>query len=298
MAHSDILLETRGASLHFGGIAALDDLSISVRQGEIFGLIGPNGAGKTTLLNAISGVFPLTAGAIFFEDRDISTVPLHKRPGIGIGRTFQGIELFADLTVQDNLMVGRHHLMRSGILASGLFVGPAKREEIEHRRHVEQIIEFFELERYRKRRVGSLAYGIQKIVGVARALCSEPRILLLDEVASGLNREEKEDLARFLLRIRHTRGITMIWVEHDIRMISELADKIAVLDYGRLVQAGSTQAGQKGAARLPGNARSFPGQDLGLRAYCGHGHHREARRDPFDTAEPAAAAQCAEHEAA
>jgi branched-chain amino acid transport system ATP-binding protein len=242
MANSDILLETRGASLHFGGIAALDDVSISVRQGEIFGLIGPNGAGKTTLLNAISGVFPLTAGAVFFAGRDISAVPLHQRPGIGIGRTFQGIELFADLTVQDNLMVGRHHLMRSGILASGLFIGSAKREEIEHRRHVEQVIDFFELERYRKRRVGSLAYGIQKIVGVARALCSEPRILLLDEVASGLNREEKEDLARFLLRIKHTRGITMIWVEHDIRMVSELADNIAVLDYGRLVQVGSAQA--------------------------------------------------------
>jgi branched-chain amino acid transport system ATP-binding protein len=242
MARSDILLETRGASLHFGGIAALDDVSISVRQSEIFGLIGPNGAGKTTLLNAISGVFPLTAGAVFFKGCDISTVPLHKRPGIGIGRTFQGIELFADLTVQDNLMVGRHHLMRSGILASGLFVGPAKREEIENRRNVEQVIEFFELERYRKRRVGSLAYGIQKIVGVARALCSEPRILLLDEVASGLNREEKEDMARFLLRIKHTRGITMIWVEHDIRMVSELADNIAVLDYGRLVQVGTAQA--------------------------------------------------------
>ena len=242
MANSDVLLETRGASLHFGGIAALDGVSISVRQGEIFGLIGPNGAGKTTLLNAISGVFPLTAGAVFFEGRDISTVPLHQRPRIGIGRTFQGIELFADLTVQDNLMVGRHHLMQSGILASGLFIGTAKREEIEHRCHVEQVIEFFELERYRKRRVGSLAYGIQKIVGVARALCSEPRILLLDEVASGLNREEKEDLARFLLRIKHTRGITMIWVEHDIRMVSELADQIAVLDYGRLVQVGSAQA--------------------------------------------------------
>jgi branched-chain amino acid transport system ATP-binding protein len=242
MAHPDILLETRGASLHFGGIAALDDVSISVRRSEIFGLIGPNGAGKTTLLNAISGVFPLTAGAVFFEGRDISNIPLHQRPRIGIGRTFQGIELFTDLTVQDNLMVGRHHLMRSGILASGLFFGPAKREEIENRHHVEQVIEFFELERYRKRRVGSLAYGIQKIVGVARALCGEPRILLLDEVASGLNREEKEDLARFLLRIKHTRDITMIWVEHDIRMVSELADNVAVLDYGRLVQVGSAHA--------------------------------------------------------
>lgn len=139
-------------------------------------------------------------------------------------------------------MVGRHHLMRTGILAGGLWFGRARAEEIEHRRHVEEVIEFFELERYRRRRVGTLAYGIQKIVGVARAMCSEPRILLLDEVASGLNREEKEDLARFLLRIKFTRGIAMVWVEHDIRMVSELADHVAVLDYGRLVGLGETQA--------------------------------------------------------
>jgi branched-chain amino acid transport system ATP-binding protein len=126
---------------------------------------------------------------VFFEDRDITTVPLHRRPQIGIGRTFQGIELFADLTVQDNLMVGRHHLMRTGILSGGLLFGRARREEIAHRGKVEEVIEFFELERYRKRRAGTLAYGIQKIVGVARAMCSEPRILLLDEVASGLNRD-------------------------------------------------------------------------------------------------------------
>ena len=216
-----IVLRTNGVSLHFGGIVALDDVSIAVEAGEIFGLVGPNGAGKTTLLNAVSGVFPLTKGTVLFEDRDITGVPLYRRPQIGIGRTFQGIELFADLTVQDNLMVGRHHLMRTGILSGGLPFGRARREEIEHRRHVEEVIEFFELERYRKRRAGTLAYGIQKIVGVARAMCSEPRILLLDEVASGLNREEKEDLARFLLRIKYTRNITMIWVEHDIRMVSE-----------------------------------------------------------------------------
>ena len=237
-----VVLRTDGVSLHFGGIVALDDVSIEVEAGEIFGLVGPNGAGKTTLLNAVSGVFPLTRGKVFFEDRDITGVPLHRRPEIGIGRTFQGIELFADLTVQDNLMLGRHHLMRTGVLSGGLFLGRAQREEIEHRRHVEEVIEFFELERYRKRRAGSLAYGIQKIVGVARAMCSEPRILLLDEVASGLNREEKEDLARFLLRIKYTRGITMIWVEHDIRMVSELADHVAVLDYGRLVRCGETQS--------------------------------------------------------
>ncbi len=239
MVEAQPVLETRDASIRFGGIGALENVSISVRRGEIFGLIGPNGAGKTTLLNAINGVFPLTNGAILFEGQDISRIPLHRRPATGIGRTFQGVELFAELTVQDNLMIGRHHLMRSGIWRNGLFFGRTKHEEIANRRCVEEVIELFELERYRKRLAGSLAYGIQKIVGVARAMCSEPRLLLLDEVASGLNREEKEDLARFLLRIKHTRGITMIWVEHDIRMVSDLADHVAVLNYGRLIHIGS-----------------------------------------------------------
>ncbi len=241
MPERQTILRTEGVSLHFGGIVALEDVSIDVGRGEIFGLVGPNGAGKTTLLNAISGVFPVTGGKVFFEGRDIGALPLHRRPQIGIGRTFQGIELFAELTVQENLMVGRHHLMRTGIISGGLLSGPARREEIEHRRHVEEVLEFFELERYRKRRAGTLAYGTQKIVGLARAICGEPRILLLDEVASGLNREEKEDLARFLLRIKYTRGVTMIWVEHDIRMVSDLADQVAVLDFGRMVRCGATQ---------------------------------------------------------
>ncbi len=255
MPERQTILRTEGLSLHFGGIVALDDVSIDVGQGEIFGLVGPNGAGKTTLLNAISGVFPVTKGKVYFEGRDISGLPLHRRPQIGIGRTFQGIELFADLTVQDNLMVGRHHLMRTGIISGGLLFGRAKREEIEHRRHVEEVIEFFEIERYRKRRVGTLAYGTQKIVGMARAMCGQPRVLLLDEVASGLNREEKEDLARFLLRIKHTRGVTMIWVEHDVRMVSELADRVAVLDYGRLVCCGAID----GVLRDPAVQRVFLG---------------------------------------
>ena len=238
----EIVLQTRGVSVSFGGIRALDDVTIEVEKGGIFCLIGPNGAGKTTLLNAVSGVFRHMGGSVMFEGRDITRVPLDRRPGIGIGRTFQGVELFADLSVRENLMVGRHHLMKAGILTGGLFLGPARAEEIAHRKRVEEVIEFFELERYRNRRVGGLSYGIQKIVGMARALCSEPRLLLLDEVASGLNREEKEDLARFLLRIKHTLGISIIWVEHDIRMVAELADHAAVLNYGRLVTTGPVQA--------------------------------------------------------
>lgn len=235
------ILQAKEISLGFGGIKALDGVSLEVEEGMIFGLIGPNGAGKTTALNAINGVFPLAGGDVLFRGEIISKVPLHERVRLGIGRTFQGVELFQDLTVLDNLMVGRHHLMKSNVLTAGLFFGPARREEIVHRERVEELIEFFELERYRKRRVGSLPYGIQKIVGVARAMCSEPRLLLLDEVASGLNREEKEDLARFLLRARHSYGLTMIWVEHDVRMVSDLADAVAVLDYGRLVVSGPTE---------------------------------------------------------
>jgi branched-chain amino acid transport system ATP-binding protein len=238
MKDREPILEVKEVSLHFGGIVALDKVSLTVGKGEIFGLVGPNGAGKTTLLNAVSGVFPLTGGAVVFEGHEITGVPLHRRPAIGIGRTFQGVELYADLTVQENLLVGRHHLMRSGLLSGGLFFGRARREEIAHRRRVEEIIEFFELERYRKVRAGSLGYGIQKIVGLARAMATEPKLLLLDEVASGLNREEKEDLARFLLRIKHSLGITTVWVEHDIRMVSDLADRVAVLDYGRLILSG------------------------------------------------------------
>ena len=236
----DMLL-AQEVSIQFGGLTALDKVSIEVKRGEVFGLVGPNGAGKTTLLNAVSGVFTLSHGRVIFEGTDITSVPLHRRAAIGIGRTFQGVELFAELNVQDNLMVGRHHLLRTGVLSGGFFIGRAKREEIEHRRRVEEMIEFFELERYRKQRVGTLAYGIQKIVGIARALCTEPRLLLLDEVASGLNRDEKEDLARFLLRVKHSLGVTMIWVEHDIRMVSDLADHVAVLNYGKLVQKGETR---------------------------------------------------------
>ena len=232
------ILKVTDVALHFGGVVALDKVSLGVGPGQILGLVGPNGAGKTTLLNAINGIFPLTGGRVEYEGRDITAVPLHKRVALGIGRTFQGVELFPDLSVQENMMVGRHYLMNTGVLSGGLFYGPARRQEIAHRRAVEEYIEFFELERYRKRPAGSLGYGIQKIVGVARAMCAEPRLLLLDEVAAGLNRQEKEDLARFILRIKHSRSVSMIWVEHDVRMIAELTDAVAVLDYGRLLVSG------------------------------------------------------------
>ena len=238
---SENILEVTGATVRFGGVMAVDSVSIAVSRGQILGLVGPNGAGKTTLLNAVSGVLPLAQGTVTFEGTEIGRVPSHRRIAIGIGRTFQGVELFGGLSVQENLMVGRHHMMRAGLLSSALYYGAARREAVAHRRRVEEVIEFFELERYRRKRVADLAYGIPKIVGVARALCGEPRLLLLDEVASGLNREEKEDLARFLLRLKHSQAMTMVWVEHDVRMVSELADTIAVLDYGKLVASGAPE---------------------------------------------------------
>jgi branched-chain amino acid transport system ATP-binding protein len=233
------ILRVEEVSLAFQGVLALDNISLDVAPAVIHGLVGPNGAGKTSLLNVISGVVGQDRGRVFFQDREISRVPLYRRIRLGIGRTFQGVELIADLTVLENMLIGRHHLMRAGVLTGGLFIGRARREEIRHRRAVEEAIEFFELERYRRSRVGDLSFGVQKLVGMARAVCSEPRLLLLDEVASGLNPQEKEDLSRFVLRIKHTRDITIVWVEHDMRMIAQLADTVTVLDYGRVVAHGT-----------------------------------------------------------
>jgi branched-chain amino acid transport system ATP-binding protein len=238
MSSDQPFLSIQDVSLRFGGVVALNNVSLDVPRGALHALVGPNGAGKTTLLNVISGVFRQSAGHVSFCGEEISRVPLHKRVSIGIGRTFQGVELVPELTVLQNVMLGRHHLMKRGVLSCGVFFGPGRREEIEHRVAAEHAIEFFELERYRNVTAGTLPYGVQKIVGLARAICTEPPLLLLDEVASGLNHQEKENLSRFMLRMKHSRGITMIWVEHDIRMVSELADKISVLDYGRLIAQG------------------------------------------------------------
>jgi branched-chain amino acid transport system ATP-binding protein len=233
------LVEVTGIRVAFGGVVAVDDASVTVREGELVGLIGPNGAGKTSLLNAISGVVPLAAGRLVFDGRDITRVPLHARVGTGIARTFQGVELFPSLNTVDNLMIGRHHLMRANAITGGLFYGRARREEIAHRRRVEEIIDFLELERYRTLPVGVLPFGVQKLVGLGRAMAAEPRLLLLDEPASGLNHEERRDLARFMLRIKHDLGTTMVWVEHDVRMVRDLADRVVALRDGRKVGEGT-----------------------------------------------------------
>ncbi|HJM51138.1 MAG TPA: ABC transporter ATP-binding protein [Alphaproteobacteria bacterium] len=225
-------------SLNFGGLSVLNELRLETRPGEILALIGPNGAGKTSVLNCISGIYRPGGGRIVFEGSDITGLKPHIVARRGIARTFQHAELFPHLSVLDNLLIGRHTRFKSNLLSEGLFFGPVRRQEVEHRRRVEEILDFVELQRYRKQPVAALPFGIQKVAGFARALAMEPKLLLLDEPSAGLNREEKEDLARFILRIKHEIGITMLWVEHDMQMVADLADRIYVVDYGRFVTEG------------------------------------------------------------
>ena len=224
-------------TLRFGGLVVLDGVSLSVERGELLALIGPNGAGKTSVFNCISGIYP-GGGAIRFRGKDIAGKKPHDVAALGIARTFQHGELFPQMSVIDNLLTGRHPRIRGNPLAEMLFLPSVRREEIRQREAVEKIIEFVELEHYRHTPVGGLPFGTQKIIGFARALALEPALLLLDEPSAGLNREEREDLARFILRIKHQLGIAMIWIEHDMQMVADLADRIHVLDYGRTLASG------------------------------------------------------------
>ncbi len=228
-------------SLHFGGLTVLNDVSFAVEPGELFALIGPNGAGKTSALNCISGIYR-GSGTIRFRNADIAGGAPHEIARLGIARTFQHGELFPHMSVLDNLLTGRHARIATNPLAEILFLPNVRRAEMAHRQAVECILDIVELERYRHVAVGTLPFGVQKIVGFARALALEPSIMLLDEPSAGLNREEREDLARFILRIKHELGITMIWIEHDMQMIADLADRIHVLDYGRTIAEGAPNA--------------------------------------------------------
>lgn len=219
----------------------MDDVSAEIRQGEVVALIGPNGAGKTSLLNCINGFYAPTRGAISFGGKVITGLPPHRLAAAGVGRSFQLVELVPQATVLENVLVGRHAYIRSGWLSSMVFWGSAHREQIRHREAVEEILELLELEPYRFRRAGDLPYGVQKLVGLARALAMEPRLLLLDEPSSGMSRQEKEDLARFLLRVRHQLPVTILWVEHDTQMVKDLADRAIVLHYGRKIFDGSSE---------------------------------------------------------
>ena len=230
-------LEVRSLNLRFGGLVVLEAVSLAAEAGELVALIGPNGAGKTSVFNCISGIYR-GDGVIEFRGTDIIGRKPHEIAKLGIARTFQHGELFPQMTVMENLLAGRHARIRSNPLAEMLFLPSVRQEEVRQRAVIEEIIELVELERYRHAQVGGLPFGTQKIVGFGRALALEPALLLLDEPSAGLNREEREDLARFILRIKHHLRIAMVWIEHDMQMIADLADRIHVLNYGRTLAEG------------------------------------------------------------
>jgi branched-chain amino acid transport system ATP-binding protein len=237
-----VVLRVDDVTLDFEGLRALSAVSMSIEAGSLAALVGPNGAGKTCLLNCVGGFYAPTSGRIVFGDAAIQGLPPHRIANHGIARTFQFVELFRGMTVLDNILLGRHRHMHAGVLAGGVFWGRSRREETAHRRRVEEIVEFLELERCRKELVASLPFGVQKIVAIGRALAMEPKLLLLDEPSTGMNREEKENLARFLLRIKHELGMTMLWVEHDMELVGDLADAVTVLDFGQRIAAGPPSA--------------------------------------------------------
>jgi branched-chain amino acid transport system ATP-binding protein len=236
-----VKLQIDDISLSFGGIKALQNISFEVEQGQIFAVIGPNGAGKTSLINSINGFYTPQQGRIILDGKDISAVPPHKRAKLGISRTFQNIALYTNATVLDNLMAARHIHMKSNLLTGALFIGPAKREEIQHRRFVEDIIDFLEMEHIRKSIVGTLPYGLRKRVELGRALALEPTLLLLDEPMAGMNVEEKEDMARFILDIHEQQDTTIMLIEHDIGLVMDISHQIVVLDFGKKIGEGSLE---------------------------------------------------------
>ena len=232
-------LAVEGVSKNFGGVRAVAGVSTAVRKGEIFAIIGPNGAGKTTLLNMVSGFYKPDAGAILFRDRDIGRMKPNEIAELGIARTFQNIALFRGLTVLDNLMLGRHVRLKSGVFASLLYWGPAQKEEIRHRRRCEEIIDFLKLSDLRKTPAGALAYGLQKRVELGRALASDPTLLLLDEPMAGMNQEEKEDMVRYVLDVAAEWGTTIVLIEHDMGVVMDISDRVAVLDMGEKIAEGT-----------------------------------------------------------
>ncbi|MBK8756066.1 MAG: ABC transporter ATP-binding protein [Actinomycetales bacterium] len=238
-------LEIRDIELRFGGVVALHDVGFTVTQGHIHAVIGPNGAGKSSLLNCVSGLYHPQQGSITLHTGDggtthqLTKLAPHKIARLGVARSFQNIELFSGLTVLENLMLGRHTHMSQSIAASLLWFGPAQRQEIAHRGLVEEVIDLLSLQAFRHKPVGSLAYGIQKRVELGRALTVQPALLLLDEPMAGMNSEEKEDMARYVLDVHELAGVTVILIEHDMAVVMDISDRVSVLDFGRLIADGT-----------------------------------------------------------
>jgi branched-chain amino acid transport system ATP-binding protein len=260
------LVEIRDVSKAFGGVQAVTRVSLDVTKGDIVSVIGPNGAGKTTVLNMVSGFYHPDTGRIMLEGRDITDLAPSRIAGLGVARTFQNIALFRGMTVLDNLMLGRHVHMKSGVLSSFVYWGLAQKEEVRHRKRVEDIIDFLKIQDLRRRPTGSLAYGLQKRVELGRALALDPKVLLLDEPMGGMNQEEKEDMARFILDVNEEWGTTIILIEHDMGVVMDISDRVAVLDMGQKIAEGTPDEVRANAAVI--------------KAYLGDskGGAREARR--------------------
>ncbi len=231
-------LSVENVTLVFGGLAALSAVSLEVEKGELVSIIGPNGAGKTSLLNCISGFYHPTRGRIVFEGHDLTRASPHTATRYGIARAFQNIELFSGLSVLENLLLARYTHLRYGLLPAAFYYGKAQSAEVEARRQVEEVIDFMELEPYRKELVGNLPYGVRKRVEVARALALGPKLLLLDEPMAGMTLEEKEDMVRFILDIRAERGTTIVLIEHDLGVVMDISDRVYVLDFGEVIASG------------------------------------------------------------
>lgn len=234
----DVMLDMQNISLSFGGVKALTDISFNVREHEIRAIIGPNGAGKSSMLNVINGVYTPQQGGIEFRNQRFSRMNPRRAAEMGIARTFQNLALFKGMSVLDNIMTGRNLRMKSGLLAQAFRLGPAEREEIQHREFVENIIDFLEIQAYRKTPVGRLPYGLQKRVDLGRALAMEPRLLLLDEPMAGMNIEEKQDMSRFILDVNDEFGTTIVLIEHDMGVVMDISDRVVVLDYGKKIGDG------------------------------------------------------------
>jgi branched-chain amino acid transport system ATP-binding protein len=249
------LFQADNISINFGGIKAVDGVTFEVAKGEVFTIIGPNGAGKTTIFNLMSRIYDPSGGRLVFEGNEITTVPPHKIAALGIARTFQNIELFEHATLLQNLLLARHAHKKSSFFSELLFLPSVRRMELEHREAVEKVIEFLDLQQYRDSFIVNLPYGVRKVTELARALCTDPKLLLLDEPSSGLNVEETEDMAFWIQDIKNLLGVTVLMVEHDMKLVSAVSDRVLALNYGRPIATGT-----------PSEVQSHP--DV-VRAYLG-----------------------------